>query len=210
RYIDGLAAERRTSPRDDLMTALVEAEDAGDRLSRDELLGMVFLLLTAGHETTVSLITSGVRALLDHPEQLALLRDEPALIDGAIEELLRYDGPLLTTELYYARRPLDLRGVRIPAGEVVLPVLLSANRDEATFERADALDIRRDPNPHLAFGRGAHFCLGAPLARLEGRVAIAALLRRLPDLRLADPDAAPRYENAWILHKPRELRLAWG
>jgi cytochrome P450 len=192
------------------MSALVEAEEAGDRLRRDELLGMVFLLLTAGHETTVSLITNGVRALLDHPEQLALLRDEPALIDGAIEELLRYDGPLLTTELYYARRPLELRGVRIAAGEVVLPALLSANRDEATFADAHTLDIRRDPNPHLAFGRGAHFCLGAPLARLEGRVAIAALLRRLPGLRLADPDAPPRYANAWILHKPRELRLRWG
>ncbi|MEZ4381228.1 MAG: cytochrome P450 [Nannocystaceae bacterium] len=210
RYVDALADARRASPRGDLMSALVAAEDAGDRLSRDELLGMVFLLLTAGHETTVSLITNGVRALLESPDQLALLRAQPELMDLAIEELLRFDGPLLTTELYYARRPLMLRGATIPAGEAVLPVLLSANRDEAAFADADRLDIRRDPNPHLAFGRGAHFCLGAPLARLEGRVAIAALLRRLPGLRLAEPAQPQRYENAWILHKPRGLALRWG
>ena len=205
RYFRQLADQRRRDPQDDLLTALVQAEDEGDHFTEDELLGMVFLLLVAGHETTVNLITNGTLALLSNPEQLALWRENPALAESAVEELLRYDGPLMTTEFSFARTEMTLHGVTIPQGATVLPTLLSANRDEAVFANADRLDLARTPNRHLAFGHGIHYCLGAPLARLEGRIAFNALLERAPHLQLAVARERLEYNNIMILHALKEL-----
>lgn len=185
RYLERLFARRRLEPADDLVSALVAAEADGDRLDRDELLAMVFLLLVAGHETTVNLIASGTLALLEHPAELALLRREPALIGSAVEELLRFVCPVDSSTERYARDDVTFGGTPIARGEMVLASLASANRDPARFEAPDLLDLRRRPNPHLAFGDGAHFCLGAPLARLEGQIALGLLVRTLPELRLA-------------------------
>ncbi|MCB0090461.1 MAG: cytochrome P450, partial [Caldilineaceae bacterium] len=157
------------------------------------------------HETTVNLITNGTLALLSNPEQLALWRENPALAESAVEELLRYDGPLMTTEFSFARTEMTLHGVTIPQGATVLPTLLSANRDEAVFANADRLDLARTPNRHLAFGHGIHYCLGAPLARLEGRIAFNALLERAPHLQLAVARERLEYKNIMILHALKEL-----
>lgn len=185
RYFRQLFAERRRNPQDDLITALVQAEEAGDRLSEDELVAMVTLLIIAGHETTVNLIASGTLALLQHPDQLALLRSNPALIRTAVEELLRFSAPVEQSTERYAREEVTIAGVTIPRGALTLGVLASANRDGHTFERPDQLDITREKNRHLAFGYGAHACVGMPLARLEGQIAINTLVQRLPNLRLA-------------------------
>ncbi len=187
RFIRRLIALRREQPGDDLMTALVRAEEGGDRLSEDELVSMVFLLLFAGHETTVNLIASGVQALLAHPDQLALLREKPELIDTAIEELLRFTNPVGTVAPRFAREDMEVAGVPVPRGTTLMLLLASANLDEAAFPNAHRLDITREPNRHVSFGLGAHFCLGAPLARLEARVALPALLRRFPGMRLSVP-----------------------
>jgi cytochrome P450 len=168
RYLRKLVERRRADPDDDLITALIRAEEAGDKLSEDELLAMAFLLLVAGHETTVNLIASGTLALLEHPEQTERLRRDPSLVKPAVEELLRYTSPVEMATERYARQDAEIGGRRIPRGELVLAVLGSANRDERHFEDPDVLDLARDPNRHLAFGRGGvHHCLGAPLARME-------------------------------------------
>ncbi len=186
RYLRKLVERRRADPQDDLITALIRAEEAGDKLSEDELLAMAFLLLVAGHETTVNLIASGTLALLQHPEQTETLMRDPSLAKPAVEELLRYTSPVEMATERYTREDIELAGRRIPRGELVLAVLGSANRDERHFEDPDALDLARDPNRHLAFGRGGvHHCLGAPLARMEGQIALNAFLRRFPDARLA-------------------------
>ena len=205
KYIRQLADKRRVDPQDDLLTALAQAEDDGDRFTEDELLGMVFLLLVAGHETTVNLIANGTLALLTHPDQLALLRSDRALTSTAVEEFLRYDGPLQTAEMSFAREEFTLHGVTIPSGATVLSAILAANRDEAVFTRANELDITRTPNKHLAFGQGIHYCLGAPLARLEGKIAFTALLERCPELRLVTAPEQIRYQNVMILHKLQSL-----
>ncbi len=190
RYLRRFFKVRRRDPRDDLASALIQAEEAGDRLSEDELLAMVFLLLIAGHETTVNLIGSGTLALLEHPEQMEKLRRDPELIKLAVEELLRYTAPVLMTTERYAREDVTLHGVTIPRGEMTFGVIGSANRDENVFDNPDALDITREPNRHLSFGQGIHFCLGAPLARMEAQIAVNTLLRRMPDLRLkVSPDS---------------------
>lgn len=186
-YLRDLFEERRRNPRPDLVTALVEAEEAGDRLDEDELLSTVFLLLVAGHETTVNLIGNGMLALLTRPEELRRLRDDPSLLAPAIEELLRFDGPVETSTFRFAAETVELAGVTIPRGAPVLVVLGSANRDAARFADADQLLLDRRDNDHLAFGHGIHYCLGASLARLEGQIAIGTLLRRLPSMRLAVP-----------------------
>ncbi len=186
RYLRKLVERRRADPEDDLITALIRAEEAGDRLSEDELLAMAFLLLVAGHETTVNLIASGTLALLEHPEQTERLRRNPSRTKTAVEELLRYTSPVELATERYARKDTEIRDTRIPRGGLVLAVLGSANRDERHFENPDVLDLARDPNRHLAFGRGGvHHCLGAPLARMEGQIAMTALLRRFPGARLA-------------------------
>ena len=199
RYIRKLVKARRSVPRDDLVTALVQAEDVGARLDEDELMSMVFLLLVAGHETTVNLIGNGTLALLNHPDQMRRLQDDPALIKPAVEELLRFDGPLETATERYAREDAEVAGVTIPRGALVYAVLASANRDQRQFPEPEMLDLTREPNKHLAFGLGAHYCLGAPLARLEGQIAIGTLLRRLPTLRLAVPQERLRWRRGLVL-----------
>lgn len=188
RYLRQTFAKRRVEPRDDLLTALLQAEEAGDKMTEDELLAMVFVLLVAGHETTVNLIASGTLALLQHPHQLALLRHDPSLIRSAIEELLRFVNPVETATERYASQDITFGGVEIKRGELVLAALASANRDEQVFTNPDELDITRQKNKHLAFGQGTHYCVGAPLARLEGGIAINLLLERLPNMRLAVAD----------------------
>jgi len=183
-YLRAMFDEKRKNPKDDLISALVQAEEAGDKLSEDELMAMVFLLLVAGHETTVNLIGNGSLALLQHPDQLRKLREDPALIKPAIEELLRYDGPVETSTERFAREDIAIGGTVIPRGEMVMVVIASADHDPDRFQDPDALDITRADNKHLAFGKGIHFCLGAPLARMEGQIAINTLLRRMPNLRL--------------------------
>jgi cytochrome P450 PksS len=192
RYIRRLIRAKRAVPGDDLLTALVRAEEAGNRMSEDELVAMTFLLLVAGHETTVNLIGNGVLALLEHPDQLARLRADLSLVRPAVEELLRYGSPLETATERFAREDVTIAGVTIPRGALVYAALASANRDGRQFPDPDRLDITREPNRHLSFGLGPHFCLGAPLARLEGQVAIAALLRRAAEFRAAVPPGALR------------------
>jgi cytochrome P450 len=199
RYLRRFFKVRRRDPRDDLASALIQAEDAGDKLGEDELLAMVFLLLIAGHETTVNLIGSGVLALLEHPEQMEKLRRELSLIKPAVEELLRYTAPVFTSTERYAREDVTLHGVTIPRGEMALGVIGSANRDETVFVNPDTLDIAREPNRHLSFGQGIHFCLGAPLARMEAQIAFGTLLRRMPELRLKVSPDSLRWRPSMVL-----------
>jgi cytochrome P450 len=208
RYLRKLVERRRAGPEDDLITALIRAEEAGDKLSEDELLAMAFLLLVAGHETTVNLIASGTLALLEHPEQAERLRRDPSLVKPAVEELLRYTSPVEMATERYAREDAEIRGMTIPRGGLVLAVLGSANRDERHFEDPDALDLARDPNRHLAFGRGSvHHCLGAPLARMEGQIALNALLRRFPSARLAMAPDSLRWRRGLFLRGLERLPL---
>jgi cytochrome P450 len=208
RYLRNLVERRRADPQDDLITALIRAEEAGDRLSQDELLAMAFLLLVAGHETTVNLIASGTLALLEHPQQTERLRRDPSLVKPAVEELLRYTSPVEMATERYAREDTEIAGTTIPRGELVLAVLGSANRDERHFEDPEALDLARDPNKHLAFGRGGvHHCLGAPLARMEGQIALNALLRRFPGARLATAPEALRWRRGLFLRGLERLPL---
>lgn len=208
RFVRRLCAIRRADPQDDLLSALLHAEEAGDTLSEDELLAMVVLILIAGHETTVNLIGNGTLALLEDPEQLALLRGNPALSKSAVEELLRFTSPVELATERYAREPITIAGTTIPRGEQVLAVLASANRDERQFAQPGLLDLTRQPNRHLAFGQGSHYCLGAPLARLEGQIAFNTLLRRAPNLRLTVPPDALRWRRGMFLRGLERLPLA--
>lgn len=205
RYTRRLAEQRRRDPKDDLLTALAQAEHEGERLTEDELLGMVFLLVIAGHETTVNLIGNGTKALLSHPDQLARLKGDFGLMDTAVEEMLRFDGPLNHTEMCFAAEPVELHDVPISRGALVLPCIQAANRDPAVFDRPDCFDIGRFPNRHLAFGHGIHYCLGAPLARLETKIAFCTLLHRFPDLKLAVPPDALHYQGISMLHRLKQL-----
>jgi len=209
RYIRRMTAARRAAPQDDLVTALVGAQDHGQKLSEDELVAMVVLLIIAGHETTVNLIGSGMLALLTHPDQLERLRRQPELIKPAVEELLRFTSPVETGTERFAREDVTLHGVTIPKGETIFAAIASANRDAAQFPNPDQLDIAREPNRHLAFGQGIHFCLGASLARLEGQIAIAALVDRLPDLRLTVEPAALRWRAGLVLRGLKSLPVAF-
>lgn len=208
-YLRELFAQRRAEPHDDLVTALVQAEEAGDRLDEDELLGMVFLLLAAGHETTVNLIGASVLTLLQNPEQRDRLRADPSLVRPAVEELVRFTSPVEVATERYAREELEIAGVPIRRGEMVLGLIGSANRDAAHFTDPDALDLAREPNRHLGFGLGAHYCLGAPLARLETRIALASLLERAPNLRLAVDPGALRWRKHVFLRGLRELPVTF-
>jgi cytochrome P450 len=208
-YIRKLIKARRATPQDDLISALVQAEEAGEQLSEDELLAMIFILLVAGHETTVNLIGNGMLALLEHPDQLAKLRDDPALIKPAVEELLRYASPVETATERYAREDITIAGVTIPRGGLVFAAIASANRDERQFANPDTLDITREPNKHLAFGQGMHYCLGAPLARLEGQIAINTLLRRSKDVCLAVTPGALHWRRALVIRGLESLPVVW-
>jgi cytochrome P450 len=186
RFLVELVASKQRAPGDDLLTELIAIRDEGDRLSEDELTSLVFLIFAAGYETTVGLIGNAVVALLDKPSQLAALRADPSLLGAAVEELVRFDGPSLIAVRRFPTEDISIGGVPIPAGETVILSLASANRDSSKFGNAD-LDIHRVDNPHVAYGHGIHYCLGASLARMEGEIAVGTLLRRLPDLRLAVP-----------------------
>ena len=199
RYLRQFFKLRRRDPQDDLVSALIKAEEAGDKLNEDELLAMVFLLLIAGHETTVNLIGNGTLALLENPNEISKLRNDSSLMKPAVEELLRYTSPVLMTSERYALENAAVHGVTIPRGEMTLGVIGSANRDETVFARPTELDINRDPNKHLSFGQGIHFCLGAPLARMEAQIAFTTLLQRLPELRLRDSPHSLRWRPSMIL-----------
>ncbi|MER5983754.1 cytochrome P450 [Streptomyces sp. NPDC001787] len=210
-YLEGLLAEKRERPGDDLMSGLIHTADVdGDRLSADELVGMAWLLLVAGHETTVNLVTNGVLNLLTHPGQLEALRADFGLIDNAVEEILRFEGPVETPTYRFTTEPIEVGGTVIPGGgELVLVAMSDANRDPARYEAADRFDITRDARGHVAFGHGIHYCLGAPLARIEARIAIRSLLERCPDLRLAADPAALKWRTGMLMRGPMSLPVAW-
>ncbi|WP_327285431.1 cytochrome P450 family protein [Streptomyces sp. NBC_01205] len=211
RYLVAMVDDLRTRPREDLMSALVRTTDEdGDRLSADELIGMAWLLLVTGFETTAHLIATGVLALLRHPAQLAALRADPSLIDNAVEEMLRYEGPVETTTYRFTTGPTEIAGEVIPGGgELVLVALADADRDPARFPDPDRFDIRRAAGGHIAFGHGIHYCLGAPLARLQARTAIAALLERCPALSLNADPADLSWRTGLLIRGPRHLPLRW-
>ena len=191
--LEALVAGKQAHPGDDMVSALISARDGAERLNTQELLSTIFQLMVAGHDTTASLIGNGVVALLAHPDQLAELRADPDRLAAAIEELLRYDAPVPHSTFRYAVAPIDIGGVTVPAGAQVIISLAAANRDACQYTDPDALDLDRDESRHLAFGHGIHFCLGAPLARMEGLLALRSLLQRFPELRLA----APAEELRW-------------
>jgi len=199
-YFTDLVARKRQSPADDLVSALIEARDSGDSLDERELISMMFLLLVAGHETTTNLIASGTLALLSSPPELARLRADPALLPAAVEELLRYVNPLNHATDRFTVEPVEIGGVTIPAREWVLCVTASANHDPSRFADPDRLELGRDASGHVAFGHGIHYCLGAPLARLEGEVAFGALLSRFPELALAVPESSLRWRPSSLIH----------
>ncbi len=186
--LEQLVDVKSGAPGDDLVSALIAARDGDERLDTQELLSTIFQLIVAGHDTTASFIGNGIVALFRNPDQLASLREDPERLDIALEELLRFDAPVPHSTFRYAVEPVELGGVTIPAGAQVIISLAAANRDEHTYDRPEALDIERSGVRHLAFGHGIHHCLGAPLARLEGRIAVGTLLRRFPQLRLAVAD----------------------
>lgn len=208
RRLRKLIAERRREPRDDLITALVEVKEAGDKLSEEELIGMINLLLIAGYETTVNLIGNSALTLIQQPEQLELLLKNPDVTGLAIEELLRYTSPLDIASQRFARRDVQLGSVTIPQGHIVIAMVGSANHDETQFADPEVLDLTRDPNRHVAFGQGAHFCIGAPLARLEGQIALLTLFRRFSTLRLAQPADTLRWRKSLIVRGLEELPVA--
>lgn len=208
-YLRAICAQRRRRPQDDLLTSLLQAEEAGDRLSEDELFSMVLLLIVVGHETSVNLIGNGMLALLRHPEQLQTLGADPSLLDGAVEEMLRYDCPVERAPMRFAARDLVWRGRQIARGDSISLVLGAANRDPRIFADPHVFDVRRANPRHLAFGLGIHYCLGAALGRLEGRVAVGTLLRRCPDLRLAAPVASLRWGANPIMRGVHHLPVTW-
>lgn len=190
-----LIEDKRARPGDDLLSALLAARDDGDRLTGQEVTSMAFLLVIAGHQTTVNLIANGLYALLTHPRQLAAVRADTSLVAGLTEEVLRHDSPFALASLRYTTEPVTIAGTTIPAGEFVQIALLAANRDPDVFADPDRFDLTRDASRHLAFGHGIHHCLGAPLARLQAEIAFGHVLRRFPGLRLADPARTPEWQN---------------
>jgi pimeloyl-[acyl-carrier protein] synthase len=201
-YFRGIIDERRAQPQPDLISALVAVEDVGDKLNQNELLMMLRLLLVAGHETTTDLIGNGLLALLHHPQQMHLLREEPTLMESAVEEFLRYDSPV-QVDARAALEDMEIHGRQIKKGQGILPLIGSANRDTDVFNQPERLDIRRKQAGNLSFGRGIHYCLGAPLARLEARIAFEALLRRFSHIRLATDQ--PPFKNNLALRGLKAL-----
>ncbi|MBW4491192.1 MAG: cytochrome P450 [Trichocoleus desertorum ATA4-8-CV12] len=205
-YFQQAIAQRQVEPQEDLITALVKAQDEGNKLSDEEVLATCIHLLTAGHETTINLIAKGVLALLCNPDELQLLRSHPELIPGAIEELIRYDSPVqMVTRWAYT--DLEIGDKLIRRGDSVGLMLGAANRDPARFQNPDLLDIQRSDCKHCGFGSGIHFCLGSALARAEAQIALNILLNRLPDLRLVDKTVA--WANNIVFHGPKHLQVAF-
>ncbi|SFL60359.1 Cytochrome P450 [Gracilibacillus orientalis] len=192
-YFTQLIEKKRQQPSDDLISELITIEEEGDKLTEKELLSMVQLLIFAGHETTSNLISTGTLILLDHPDQLEILKNDQSIIPSAVEELLRFHGPSTTAGPRYAKEDLELGGQQINKGDVLFPLLKSANRDENVFINSEDVDVTRDIKRHVAFGQGIHMCLGAPLARIEGDIAFTTLLKRMPNLKLN----IPRKEVKW-------------
>ncbi|MEU4107716.1 cytochrome P450 [Streptomyces sp. NPDC027717] len=211
-YLADLVERKRLEPGQDLMSGLIRTTDEdGDRLSAEELLGTAWLLLVAGHETTVNLISNGVLALLTHPDQLALLREDMTLLPNAVEEMLRYDGPVETPTYRFTTEPVEIGGTVIPGdGRLVLVALADADHDPARFPDPGRFDIRRPAGGHVAFGHGIHYCLGAPLARLEARIAIGALLERCPRLTLDAHPAALAWREGMLIRGPQRLPVRWA
>lgn len=209
RYLRRLIRQRADVPQDDLISALVLAREEDAALTEDEVLAMTFLLLSAGHETTVNLIASGTLALLEHPEQWRKLREEPSLIKSGVEELLRLVTPAETSTERFARADIEVAGTVIPKGALVLGVIASANRDPRRFKNPETLDVARKDNKHLAFGQGIHYCVGAPLSRLEGEVAFMALTERLPDLRLGVPPEKLKWRSNLVLRGLKTLPVSF-
>jgi pimeloyl-[acyl-carrier protein] synthase len=207
RYLADAIKQRSANPADDLISALVTARDESDALSENELLAFVVLLLLAGNETTTNLIGNGLLALCRNPEQQQRLRENHELIPKAIEEMLRYDPPVQMT-IRVPTVDTTVGGTDIAAGTVAFILLAAANRDPAHFATPDQFDVARDPNQHVSFGEGIHFCLGAPLARLEGAIAIESMLGKFPRLQLANPQAKMEYRGSMALRGLAELRLA--
>jgi cytochrome P450 len=203
-YVSGVIAERRKEPRDDLISRLVAAEESGQKLTEDEMLGTIALLLVAGNETTTHLISNGMLVLLNHPDHVARLRADPSLLPSAVDEMLRFTGPVHTTRRT-ARTDVDLGGKEISRGEVVIGVLAAGNRDPEKYADPDKFDVGRNPTDHLAFGDGIHFCLGASLARLEAQVAVGTLLQRFPNIRLVDE---PEWGGNFAIRGVTSLHLA--
>lgn len=195
-YLGTLVAQRRAAPRDDLISALIAAQDGGEQLSEEELVVMCRLLLIAAHETTVNLLGNGLLTLLQHREQWQLLRQQPELLPSAIEGMLRYESPVQRATIRFTTRSLAIAGQTIPAGQQVSAVIGAANRDPAQFPEPDRFDITRQPNRHLAFGLGIHFCLGAPLARTEARIGFGQLLAGFPEMALATSTPPCRMRRA--------------
>lgn len=208
-YLMGLIETRRADPKDDLISALVAAEEGGEKLNGQELIGMLFVLLVAGHETTVNLIANGTLALLDHPDEHERLKKDPTLLESAIEEMLRYCGPVETTTNRFALEDMTFYGKTIQKGDMILVSLLSAAHDDSKFPTADRFDITRKPNKHLAFGYGIHFCIGAPLARLEAAIAFEVLLRRLPNLKIAASRNGLEFHKSLLLHAIQKLPVTF-
>lgn len=207
-YLNDLAEERRARPGEDLTSYLLTVEEEGDRLDHQEFLAMVFLLLVAGHETTVNLIGNGTLELIRHPDQRRRLVDDPGLIPTAVEEMLRYHGPVESTTMRWAFEDVEIGGVTIPKGDLVIPILYGANRDPDQFPEPDTFDVGREPNRHIAFGSGIHHCLGAPLARAEARIAFRLLLERYPVLELTVDSGELEWPSDFFLRGPRRLPVA--
>jgi len=205
--LERLAEQRRAQPDDGLISALLAASEDGDSLSPDEVMAMIFLLMLAGHDTTANLIGSSALALIEHPEQAERLRADPALTPRAVEELLRFTTPVPCGASRTLLDDVEVDGTTMPKGSKVLGMINSANRDETVFERPDELNLGRDPNRHLTFAFGKHFCLGNQLARLEGQIAIGELVRRFPAMRLAVPREDLRYKPVQALRGFRSLPL---
>lgn len=206
-YLRRLFQDHRINPQDDLSSALLQAQTEGSSLSDDELIGMAGLMLSAGHETTTGLIGNGVLALLEHPEQLTRLKTEPNLMKTAVEELVRFTPPVLVATPRFAREDLSIAGQLIPRGEQVFAGLGSANHDETQFEKPESLMLDRSNNKHLGFGMGMHYCVGAPLARLEASIAFRVLFERLPNLRLGVKPETLRWNTGLVTRNLKSLPL---
>jgi pimeloyl-[acyl-carrier protein] synthase len=206
-YFTDEIERRRSHPGPDLVSALVAAHDEGEVMSAADLLSFITLLLLAGNETTTNLIGNGTLALGRNPDQFDALKRNPAMLPRAIEEMLRYDGPVQST-VRFAKEAVSLGGTEIPAGALALMIVAAADRDPAQFKDPDKFDITRDPNEHVAFGEGIHFCIGAPLARMEARITFEAMLERFPRLRLKDPAMKPVYKGSYFLRGLESLPLA--
>ncbi len=205
KFVSELVDRKRANPGDDVLTGLVQAEEDGEKLTQDELVAMVILLVTAGYETTVHLITNAVLTLIQHPEALQQVRDNPDLMDGAIEEILRFNGPVRGSKPLYPTEDVTFHGVTIPKGSAVMPLNGAANTDPRQFNNPDVFDITRSPNKHLGFGQGIHYCLGAPLARIETQIALTNLLERFDTIQLAVPESELELANYALCHRYKSL-----